>query len=429
MCSARVVMSRFWASTFVTFCVAAMLMHPAQAQTYTVIHNFLGGADGDEAAYGMTIDPSGTLYGSTFDGDAGTGTIYSIRYHNGFWQLSPLYVFTGGAGSPGAVPYAGVIFGPNGALYGTTGYGGIGSCATWGGTTGCGTVFELQPHVNRCINATCYWIETPLFDFNGTTQGATPYGARPIFDQAGNIYGTAFGGGTGNCSGGCGLVYELTPSNGSWTEKVLYNFAGNGDGAHPWSGVIFDQVGNIYGTTELGGANGFGTVYKLSPSGSGWTETVLYNFQNQQDGSYPFSGLLFDGAGNLYGATTGGGTSAGGTVYELSPNGSSWTFQTIAAFTREPGELAGGPVSNLLMDSSGNIYGATYGDGAFGTGSVFKLTNTGNGWTNTDLHDFDGNMYGVLPRSNLVMDASGNLYGMVASGGEYGMGAIFELTP
>jgi len=429
MCSARVVLSRVWAMALVGL-IAAMLPHSSQAQTYTVIHNFAGGPDGNEPAYGMTIDSTGTLYGSTFEGDAGTGTIYSLKTHNGVWQLSPLYVFTGGPNSPGAVPYAGVVFGTNGALYGTTGYGGQGSCATWGGTTGCGTVFELQPHVNRCVNATCYWIETALYDFNGTTAGATPYGARPIFDSHGNLYGTTFSGGGGNCSAGCGLVYELMPSNGSWTEKVLYTFTGSGgDGSYPWSGVIFDQAGNLYGTTEFGGAYGYGTVYELSPIGSGWTEKILYSFQGQQDGSYPFSGLLLDAAGNLYGATTGAGPGSGGTVYELTPNGSNWSFQTIASFTREPGELAGGPVANMIMDSSGNIFGATYGDGAFGVGEIFKLTNTGNGWTTTDLYDFDGDLNGLLPRSNLVMDVNGNLYGMAASGGAHGMGVVFELTP
>ena len=148
---------------------------------------------------------------------------------------------------------------------------------------------------------------------DGGSGGATPYGGKPVFDRAGNLFGTAYSGGGGNCSGGCGLVYELSPSQGGWTQTVLYRFAGGpGDGAYPWAGVTFDQTGNLYGTTQLGGAFGYGTIYKLSPSGSGWTETVLYNFQRPQDGGWPYAGLLFDTAGNLYGATTIGGAGDGG---------------------------------------------------------------------------------------------------------------------
>ena len=410
--------------------IVTMLIQPTQAQTYTVIHSFLGGIDGDEPAYGMTIDSTGILYGSTFEGDAGTGTIFRLRHLSSGWQLTTLFLFTGGAGSTGAVPYAGVIFGPNGSLYGTTAFGGVGSCGSGGGTTGCGTVFNLRPPLVPCRIATCYWTETPINVFNGGSGGAIPYGGRPIFDQAGNLYGTTFGGGGGSCSAGCGLVYELTPSAGGWTEKILYSFTGaGGDGASPWAGVIFDQAGNLYGTTEFGGANGYGTIYELSPSGSGWTEKVLYNFQNQADGAWPFAGLVFDRSGNLYGATTWGGTGNGGTVFELAPAGSGWNYQTLYAFTRQPGELAGGPVATPILDTGGNLYGATYGDGAYGLGSVFKLTPSGGSWTITTLYNFTGGSDGLLPRSNLVLDANGDLYGMAASGGANGRGVVFEITP
>jgi uncharacterized repeat protein (TIGR03803 family) len=420
----------FVRSGFAVCIVACMvaLLAPAQAQTYSVIHNFLGGPDGNEPAYGLTIDQNGTLYGSTFEADEGTGNIYRLRYRNGFWQLNPLYVFTGGPNSPGAVPYAGVVMGPGGVLFGTTAYGGEGSCATWGGTLGCGTAFKLQPPFSICVSATCYWIETRLSEFNGGSGGATPYGGIPIFDQAGNMYGTAFGGGSGNCAGGCGLVYELSPSNGGWTEKVLYTFnGGTNDGANPWAGVVFDQAGNLYGTTELGGAYGYGTVYELSPSGSGWTEKILYNFQDQADGGWPYAGLVFDRAGNLYGATTVGGNGAGGTLFQLAPQGSNWNYQPLCSFTRQMGELAGGPVATPAMDSAGNLYGATGGDGAYGFGEVFKATNSGGRWTCTSLYDFTGGNDGRLPRSNLVLDANDNIYG-TAAGGQLTNGVVFEIT-
>jgi len=410
-------------------CMAALLV-PAQAQTYTVIHNFLGGPDGNEPAYGLTIDQYGTLYGSTFEADEGTGNIYRLRYRNGFWQLNPLYVFTGGPHSPGAVPYAGVIIGPAQVLFGTTAFGGEGNCATWGGTVGCGTAFKLQPPVSFCINATCSWLETRLFEFNGSSGGAMPYGGVPIFDQAGNMYGTTYGGGNGSCAGGCGLVYELSPSNGGWTENVLYMFSGSthNDGANPWAGVVFDQAGNLYGTNELGGANGYGTIYELSPSGSGWTEKILYNFQGQTDGGMPYAGLVFDRAGNLYGATTVGGNGQGGTLFQLAPQGSNWNYQPLCSFTRQMGEFAGGPVATPAMDSAGNLYGATSGDGAYGFGEVFKATNSGSGWTCTALYNFTGGNDGRLPRSNLVLDTNGNVYG-TAAGGQLTYGVVFEITP
>jgi uncharacterized repeat protein (TIGR03803 family) len=409
--------------------MVAFSAQPVQAQTYNVIHTFLGGPDGQEPAYGLIIDAAGNLYGSTFEGDAGTGTIFRLRYRNSNWQLNPLYVFTGGPNSPGAVNYSGVVFGPGGSLFGTTAYGGEGNCATWGGTVGCGTTFKLQPQVSFCVNATCYWNETRLSEFNGAGGGATPYGGPPIFDHAGNMYGTTFGGGGGNCSAGCGLVYELVQSNGGWTENVLYTFAGGtGDGANPWAGVIFDQAGNLYGTTELGGAFGYGTIYELSPSGSGWTEKVLYNFQGQQDGGWPYAGLVFDNAGNLYGATTVGGNGAGGTVFQLAPQGSNWNYQPLCSFTRQMGELAGGPVATPAIDAAGNLYGATGGDGAFGFGEVFKASNSASGWTCTDLYDFMGGNDGRLPRSNLVLDASGNIYG-TAAGGSTGNGVAFQIVP
>ena len=400
----------------------------ANAQTYTVIHNFMGGADGDEPNYGLTIDASRNLYGTTFGGDSGQGTVFMLSPGNPAWTLTPLYGFSGL--TDGAAPYAAVIFGPDGSLYGTTGFGGIPnpSCTTGGGFTGCGTVFNLTPSNGS-------WTETVLYDFLGGSDGALPYGARLIFDAAGNLYGTAFSGGSGNCPGspgGCGVVYKLTASNGSWSYKVLYSFAGGpSDGASPQAGVIFDQAGNLYGTTEFGGAYGYGTVYELTPSGSGWTENVLYSFQNtkqSQDGGQPFGGLVFDPLGNLYGATTIGGVGGGGTVFELTPSGAGWSFRTLYGFASAPGHLAGGPTASLVFDNGGNLYGATAGDGAYGKGAVFKLALSSNGtWTYTSLHDFTSGDDGRTPRSNLVFDKYGNLYG-TAFGGMTGFGVVFEIT-
>ena len=412
--------------------LAMVLTQPALTQTYNVIHNFMGVGDGNEPNYGLTIDANGNLYGTTFGGDSGTGNAYMLSPNNSGWTLTQLYGFSGG--SDGAAPYAAVIFGPDGSLYGTTGFGGtkgIGTCFTGGGKTGCGTVYKLTPSNGN-------WAESVLYDFTGGSDGATPFGARLIFDQAGNLYGTTFSGGGKNCSGGCGVVYELTPSNGEWTESVLYTFGGGTDGANPWAGVIFDQSGNLYGTTSGGGAYGQGTVYELTPSASGWTLKTLYSFQNtkgSQDGGQPYAGLIFDQSGNLYGATTKGGANGGGTVFELTPTNGVWSFQTLYGFAGSGGgQLTDGPVASLVMDSVGSLYGSTAGDGAYRFGAVFKLASaSGGGWTYTSLYDFTGNNDGRTPRSNLVFDQYGNLYG-TASGGPSQpacggpCGLVFEIT-
>jgi hypothetical protein len=177
----------------------------------------------------------------------------------------------------------------------------------------------------------------------------------------------------------------------------------------------------------LGGAYGYGTLYELMPSGSVWTEKVLYSFQNRQDGGQPYVGLIFDSSG-LYGATTSGGSGIGGTVFELTPSGTGWSFQTLYAFTGSIGELAGGPTASLVFDNGGNLYGAIAGDGASNFGAVFKLTLSSNGtWAYTSLHDFTSGEDGRLPRSNLVFDQYGNLYS-TAVGGTTGYGVAFEIT-
>jgi uncharacterized repeat protein (TIGR03803 family) len=405
-----------------------------QAQTFQVIHNFTGGVDGQEPNFGITIDATGALYGTTFEGDTGTGTAYKLTHKPTGWTLTPLYVFN--ITSNGVIPYSTLVVGRDGKLYGTTGFGGIGPCMTYG-HTGCGTVYSLKNPGTFCHTNYCPWIETPLYKFSGGRDGSNPFGATIVFDQAGNIYGTTFDGGGGSCAGGCGVVYKLTPAGSGWTESVVYTFTGGADGAAPWAGVTLDQAGNLYGTTSAGGSNMFGTVYELSPAGSGWTEKTLHSFQNSQggeeDGRNPYAGVIFDRSGNLYGATqyggAGGGSPGGGTVFELTPtSGGNWTYTVLYSFAASGGGLAKGPVADLVMDSAGNLYGTTAGDGLYQFGSAFKLTHGTGGWTYTSLHDFTSGSDGRLPRSNLVFDAAGNLYG-TAYGGADGDGVVFEITP
>jgi len=400
----------------IVFVVAIAATQAAQAQTYQVIHNFTGAGDGVNPRAGLTKDAAGNLYGTTRDGGKyGLGVVFKLAHKSSGWVLTPLYSFAGG--NDGANPDAKVIFGPDGSLYGTTAIGGGGGC----GGDGCGTVFKLTIPATACKSALCGWTETVIYRFMGGSDGQGPAYSDLIFDQAGILYGTTrFGG----LAGG-GTVYQLTPSGGGWMENVIHSFAGSPDGYSPNSGVILDGAGNLYGTTYYGGTDGVGTVYQLTPSGSGWAENIVHDFPGSgEDGVVPACGLIFDPLGNLYGATPAGGSGGGGTVFELTPSGGNWTFSVLYNFN-----AGTGPYASLIMDATGNLYGTTFTVGAYGYGSVFKLTFAGDGWTYTDLYDFTGGNDGASPESTPVFDVAGNLYGTTSGGGAYGSGAVFEITP
>jgi uncharacterized repeat protein (TIGR03803 family) len=404
------------------------------AQTYTVIHNFVGSLDGSEPTSGVTIDRAGNLYGTTFFGDQATGTTYKMTHRSAGWLLVPLYYFTNMP--TGVIPYDRPIIGPDGALYFTTAFGGVGPCFTYNNTTGCGVFLRMTPLPTFPSTPLTPWVEDAFYLFTGGADGGNPYSADLVFDTAGNIYGTAFNGGSTTCNSGCGVVYKMTKTNNSWTESVVYSFTNSNDGSHPWGGITLDQAGNLYGTSSAGGANGFGTVYELTPSGSGWTFRTLYSFQGQADGGVPYAGLVFDQVGNLWGATTSYGSGNGGTVFELTPSGSNWNFTTIYDFAGPNGGFNPGPAANLALDSRGNIYGTTHLDGLYNFGSVFKLSPNGSGYTYTSLHDFTAGTDGGDPRSNVTFDANGNMYGTASAGGTGNRqtcvgscGVVWEITP
>ena len=260
--------------------------------------------------------------------------------------------------------------------------------------------------------------------FRFTRFGIGKDGAQPIggvvLDSAGNLYGTtSLGGAYGN-----GTVYIEKLSGDTWTEKTIYSFMGGNDGENPPATVTLDGHGNIYGTTSLGGANGDGVVYKLSRTGSGWKQTVLYTFQGLWDGQNPVGGVVVDQAGNLYGTTFDGGDNGGGTVYELSPSDEGWSFTTLYSFTGG----YGGPYNKLTL-VNGNLYGFTEAEGANGFGSVFELTPANGGWTFTDLHDFAGGSDGAQPYGSLAVDIDGYIFGTTNEGGSDNQGLVFEIIP
>jgi len=310
-----------------------------------------------------------------------------------------------------------VIIGANGTLYGTTFAGGNAN-----GLDGAGVVFNLRPPAHTTERAFSPWKETVLHTFAGGGDGANPDGDL-LFDHAGNIYGTA------SCfSGTCrGTVYELTPTGSGWTESILYAFLGGNDGYYPAGGVAFDNAGTLYGVTNSGGMGFLGTVFSLTPSDDGWSETVLHNFQSQNGGAFPSAGLIFDLSGNLYG-TTASGPQGGGTVFEMSRSLGAWSFGQLYSFYCS-GSNCEGPEASLFLDSAGDLLGTTFEGGAYKRGNVFRLTPQGAGWTYRSLHDFTGGSDGAYPTSRVLEDADGNLFGVAGNGGTYNDGVIWEITP
>jgi uncharacterized repeat protein (TIGR03803 family) len=322
-----------------------------------------------------------------------------------------LYNFKGS--KDGTSPWAGLVFDAAGNLYGTT---------HEGGAKGFGTVFKLTP------NGDGTWTKSTLYSFCSQphcADGQYPW-ADLILDHSGNLYGTTAGGGAHNH----GTVFELTPGSSGWTETVLYSFTGGGDGRFPYAGLIFDGNGNLYGTTVQGGSTAYGAVFELTPGSSGWTETVLYSFMGGADGGNPYGSLIFDGNGNLYGTTNGGGGAGNGVVFELTPGSRGWTESVLHSFNPSLNHDGAEPWARLVFDKVGNLYGTTVRGGAFGYGVIFQLTPNSNGkWSERKLHAFMDGKDGAYPVAGLVFDAAGNLYGTAQGGGASGHGTVFKLTP
>jgi len=276
--------------------------------------------------------------------------------------------------------------------------------------------------------------ETLLYSFCAQTScvdGAYPEG-RPIADSTGDhLYGTTQQGGA---SGTYGAVYELTKSGGAWTESVIYSFTGpsNDDGQYPFGGLVFDKNGNLYGTTYYGGASNTGTVFELTKSGSTWTETVLHVFSdvNGDDGTNPQSTLVFDATGNLYGTTLYGGKVGQGTVFELKPSGKKWTYHVIHTFPGS-GQSGGGYAEEgvVVNPKNGYLYGTTYYGGViWNEGVVYQLREVSGVWISSVVYTFLGDTLGQQPYASLAADAAGNLYGTTNTGGNYDAGMTFKLT-
>lgn len=387
----------------------------AFAQKEKVVLSF-NNTNGYQPAAGLIFDSSGNLYGTTTEGSSeGVGCVFEMSPKAGAWTEQVLSSFNI---SDGFQPYAGLVRDSAGNLYGTASGG--------GSADGDGVVFELTQNGGT-------WTEIILHTFHEDgTDGGQLQGSL-IFDRAGNLYGTTVQGGK-NFGG---TVFELSPgTGGAWTETILYNFPANGtDGSHPYGSVVFDTAGNLYGTTHDGGTGENGTVFELKRAGGNWSEKVLHRFNdNGVDGTFPSAGLIFDGAGNLYGTTSSGGTFVNngfwGTVFELVPqSGSAWKEKVLHSFGS--GFDGRGPQAPLVLDASGNLYGTTASGGTNQDGSVFVLKpKSGGGWSEKVVHSFNvDDIDGYNPQAGLILDKAGNLYGTTLDGGANGDGTVFQIKP
>jgi uncharacterized repeat protein (TIGR03803 family) len=384
-------------ATAIVFVSTALTLPSAHAQTFTVLYTFTNTAQGWQPDAAPILDSAGNLYGTTqYGGTAGGyGTVYRLDT-SGNEQV--LYSF---AGEPdGEDPDGGLVADRSGNVYGNTLYGGTAG--------GYGTVFKFA-HTGKL---------TLLHSFASNPDGADPHGSL-VGDLEGNGYGTTQYGGT---AGGYGTVFKLDAQG---NETLLHSFAGTPDGEDPEAGLVRDPEGNLYGTTVYGGtAGGYGTVFRLSKAG---TLTLLHSFAGTPDGENPYAGLAGDSAGNGYGTTKYGGTAGGyGTVFKIDRTGH---FSLLHSFAGNPDGV--NPVSPVVVDPAGNVYGTTFYGGESGYGSVFEIDTTGK---LTILHSFDGSSDGSNPLGGLTRDAAGNLYGATSAGGDPscgfgGCGTIFEVTP
>jgi uncharacterized repeat protein (TIGR03803 family) len=420
-----------------------------------VLYSFQGGNDGQSPAGGVVFDKAGNLYGATYEGGStcpspGCGTIFQLSPGNGgTWTETILYEFNGNQGSR---PEGGVIADKSGNLYGTTAYGGGGTCILLGGNVGCGVAYELSPPAKKGGQ----WTYTILYNFQGGKDGQIPQGNLTL-DKAGNVYGaTLYGGGYGSCNAPyfqhCGIVFKLSPSKqkgGGWAEKALYSFKSGTDGASPNGGLLLDSKGVIYGTTFAGGTRncayqgyvGCGTAFKLKPpSGKSgkWSEKQLHVFSGKNDGANPAGGLVFDAKGSLYGIAEAGGynNEGDGVAFRLtSVDGDGWKETVLHVFSSNN---SGGatPLAGLLFDAHGDLYG-TASWGHVSEGDVFRIeppSRKGGDWTLGALYGFAGPPDGATPGAGLVLDKHGNLYSTTQMGGtgqvcDGGCGIVFEVSP
>ena len=424
--------------TFVAavFAVAATVASAANAGTLRVLYAFRGfpAGDGANPHAAPLMDRRGNLYGTaSAGGSGGCGIVYKLHQtRNGIWKKTTIYNFAWG--DDGYAPSGGLIMDKAGNLFGGTQLGGTGQCFFFGARVGCGVVFELTPATKGT------WTETVLYSFPAPAQGSEFGGplASLTFGPKGELYGTTVL--DDACNGAnYGSVFRLKEVSGIWKENDIHNFCGT-DGASPGYGALAtDAAGNLYGTTMTGGADsGQGVVYELSPLRRGkWRFTQLHEF-TEADGGTLEGGVIFDNLGNLYGGEFAGGIGLHGTIYELSPAGAAWTESNLYNF------LGGGadgqnPWQSPVFNSNGNLFGATQagGEAEFcnNCGVIYELTPQGGGqWKESVVYSFGSEENiadGSDPIGGLILGTDGNFYGSTYQGGDQSCncGVVFEFSP
>lgn len=386
--------------------ISLLALHtPAQAQTFTdkVIYSFTGGADGNEPLFsGVVQDAMGNFYGTTYAGGAfNYGTVFKVDASGNETILHSFGQKSFGPGNDGRTPYAGVVMDPSGHVFGTTYEGGIKNIQC---QKGCGIVFEVDPNGEEKV----------LYRFTGGTDGGLPFGGV-IRDSHNNLYGTSEIGG----ASGAGTIFKVDSSG---TETVLYSFAGPPDGQYPQAGLIRDEAGNFYGTTSAGGKYSYGTVFEFDTSGH---ETVLYSFVGSSvgDGENPDAALFRAANGDLYGTTFLGGIGVG-TVFKVDAGGNETVLHAFGSVPND-GDYCESP---LASDSKGNLYGTTIQGGTVGIpgGVAFQIGAQG---AYSVVYDFGGKADGSAPAGPLLPASDGSFFGTTTSGGAAGPGTVYQLTP
>ena len=392
-----------------------MFANTAQAtDNDKTIHQFQGeqnNGNGSDPKGGLIADSSGNLYGMTASGGTlNEGVLFELSPNgSGGWTYNVLYYcgITGYCGQP--IGY--LTMDSHGNIFGSDG--------------GFQRVFELSP------DGSGEWSASLVYEFNSTYDGNAP--GPVILDSQGNVYGANLDGGNGY-----GFIFELSPaSGGGWTLTHLHDFVGT-DGSQPFWTLVMDSSGNLYGTTPAGGTStactgGCGVVFELTNNNGVWTETVLHNFENKE-GSIPGAGLLMDSKGDLYGTASAGGPFNYGTAYEMTQKDGTWVFTGIHSFTCENGDGTT-PITPLIEDAEGNLYGNTGSGGSNdclngqpnGYGAVYELSSQGGHWRETILYDFKGKNDG-FGGSPLLLGSGGNLFGESEENG-LGVGIVYELSP
>jgi uncharacterized repeat protein (TIGR03803 family) len=373
----------------VIFALGTVEAQSVPAQTFSVIYNFAGSADGGDPYASLIRDAAGNLYSTvSYGGTSFAGAVFKVDPKG---AETVLYSFTGGA--DGAQPMSALVRDNQGNLYGTT---------TQGGSAGAGVVFKVDPSGT----------ETVLHNFSGGTDGIIPTGGL-LRDKAGNLYGTTSQGGTSND----GVIFKITPRG---KEIILHTFTGGAtDGKYPtYTSLLMDAQGTIYGVTEEGGTADGGIVYKLSNSGK---LTVLHSFTGGTTDGCNVLGIPFmDKTGNIYGTTSSCGISKLGTVWKLNKNGRERVLHSFAGGSSD-GEY---PLAGVIVDALGNVYGNTETGGPANVGTVYKISKSGKF---TLVHSFNGTD-GKFPYGSFVQDAKGTFFGTTQNGGTIGYGTVWKIT-